>query len=130
MRSFAYISIFFLPFIMSCNSSRYDETMCKTIDASMLAIQFRTSDSEVRTLTINPNGNTLTFKGTTLSDMKWVASFDSVKAFKISERSELSIQFTDGHTKSVGTITQECQQTLEIFLPEPTQLLVSNKATQ
>ncbi len=97
--------------LVSCSKdARFEQIQCRFNDKNneILVIQFSNKIAK-RTVSLNPSQNTMTFKGTTLEDLKWAANIDEVKIFEIDKNNLFSATFkADGKKFQFGKITSDC----------------------
>ena len=102
------LTTFFLFFLVSCAStSDFKVVEAKYVgNNDVLFIQFRSS-SAIRSLSLNPKANVITFKGTTLKDLKWATSFDNVEYFTVDELGIFKLKPKEKDAFEFGVVNRE-----------------------
>ena len=71
-----------------------------------LSLTFK-SESNIRTVVLNPKRNYIKFKGTTYKDIKWTADFDEVECFSVDDNQILKVKFKNGEVFKFGKLNVE-----------------------
>lgn len=103
------IIIAVLAFSGCKEASDFVQTNCEVLNHDVLMVQF-SNENAMRTISVNPNENAMTFKGTTYQDMKWATEIDKVKAFTINTKNMFLVSFKDGQEFQFGKVNLECKE--------------------
>lgn len=110
------IFLFSMFFSLGCFSAEeYSQTRCDLSENGVLIIQFARGEVS-RRISLAPSRNIMTFRGSTLSDMKWTKKLDAVEYFTYDDSSVLLALFKDGRKFSFGKIDSPCKKTVENIL--------------
>tara|TARA_Y100000782_G_scaffold71185_1_gene76906 strand:+ start:716 stop:1063 length:348 start_codon:yes stop_codon:yes gene_type:complete len=86
--------------------SEFIQTDCAYLSGDHLIVGF-SNDFASRTLSIG--SSTLTFKGTTPKDMKWLAEFTDIKSVEFENAALLKITLKSGFSKIIGRVNDKCK---------------------
>ena len=86
--------------------SEFIQTDCGYLNEDYLIVNFA-GNSASRTLSIGKSA--LTFKGTTLKDMKWLAEFTDIETVAFENDLLLKITLKSGFTKNIGRVSSNCK---------------------
>lgn len=97
--------------------AEYVATMCEVQPDGALWLQLRTLSGAGRSITVDAGTNTIIFKGTTLSDGKWISTYKSVKEAVWRSPGEGSIVgmvelVSDHGAKALAWVSPACWQRL------------------
>ncbi|MDK9683216.1 hypothetical protein [Pseudoalteromonas shioyasakiensis] len=90
----------------SADESEFTQTDCDYLNEDYLIVSV-SSNSARRALSIG--NSALTFKGTTLKDMKWLAEFSDIQSVSFENEVALKITLKSGFSKSIGTVSSSCR---------------------
>jgi hypothetical protein len=100
--------------------ARFTQSSCDLQSSGSLYLRLEAPDRRIRTLWFEPGaGGSVSFKGTTLSDLKWVAAYNSFKEFVLVSREPkatsgvLVLVAHNGTTKEIGSVARACWQRME-----------------
>jgi|GEM_PF-2891572 len=103
-----YLSIALLSLLVcGCSAeSEFTQTDYEYLNEDYLIVSF-SSDSASRTISIG--NSALTFKGTTLKDMKWLAEYSDIQSVSFENEVVLKITLKSGFTKNIGQVSDICK---------------------
>ncbi|WP_138593491.1 hypothetical protein [Pseudoalteromonas aurantia] len=103
-------------FASGCSAeSDFIQKDCGYLSEDYLIVNFD-SNSASRTLSIGKSA--LTFKGTTLKDMKWLAEFTDIESFTFENDVLLKITLNSGFSKNIGRVTASCKKLINSHFKE------------
>ncbi|WP_158681400.1 hypothetical protein [Pseudoalteromonas sp. T1lg88] len=100
------IALFSLLAFGCSAESEFTQTDCEYLNEDYLIVSF-SSDSASRTLSIG--NSALTFKGTTLKDMKWLAEYSDIQSVSFENEVVLKITLKSGFAKNIGEVSDSCK---------------------
>ena len=100
------IALFSLLALGCSAESEFIQTDCEYLNVDYLIVSF-SNNSASRTLSIG--NSALTFKGTTLKDMKWLAEYSDIQSVSFENEVVLTITLKSGYAKNIGTVSDSCK---------------------
>jgi hypothetical protein len=97
------------PHILQCDfgAEAYKAVEARLVENNkVLLITFENS-SNSRRVSLNPTDNVITFKGTTLNDMKWSSSFDNVEYLSVNESGVFTVKIKERASFDFGLVNEE-----------------------
>lgn len=76
------------------------------------------SESASRTVTLNSKADVITFRGTTLKDMKWASNISKFDFIGVDPNNMLQLKPKGNEAYSVGIIDNECKLKLQLQVGE------------
>ncbi|USD36185.1 hypothetical protein [Ferrimonas sp. SCSIO 43195] len=95
--------------------SEFIQTDCGYLNEDYLIVSFA-SNSASRTVSIG--NSALTFKGTTLEDMKWLAEFTDIESVAFEKEVLLKITLHSGFSKNIGRVNANCKALIDSHFKE------------
>jgi len=114
MRASSAVVLLLATYSVTASASDFVQTQCTVDPPGDVWLRLEAADRRIRTLSFSPSAGRVMFKGTTLSDFKWVANYKSFKEFSFlrstakSASGQLVLTSRDGSSKEVGTIELSC----------------------
>lgn len=104
--------LIFICFSLACsNDDSFIQTLCEA-DSKSISMLFKNKTAS-RDIYLNLTNNTIRFKGTTLSDFKWVDDLDENTKFQINDNGLMSYQPYGNRVVEFGVLTPECKAILQ-----------------
>jgi len=74
------------------------------------------NEEDMRTIFLSPSYNSIFFKGTTFSDLKWANDLDKMKFFNVNEKGNVQVTHKTGFVQEFGAVDASCLEELKSVL--------------
>ncbi|MEK8035013.1 hypothetical protein AACH06_29710 [Ideonella sp. DXS29W] len=114
-----FISLITLALVPHSVCAQFIQERCTVEARGTVSLRLVAPDRSIRSLAFDPQTKSISFKGTTLADLKWVKGYSSFKEISLvkstpeAKAGELLFTAGDGATKTIGAIQYECWHQLE-----------------